>query len=300
MIESIPNVSEGRHQAAIAEMAAALRRIRGLRLLDHSSDVTHNRSVFTYAGGPDVVAAASLALVTAAVARIDLRTHHGVHPRMGAVDVMPFVPLDGATLDDCAALARQVGAVIAARFGLPVYLYEAAATSPARRRLEDVRRGEFEGLAGRMADPAWTPDFGPSRPHPTAGAIAIGARRPLIAFNVNLDTDRLDIARAIARVVRERDGGLPGVKALGLALAPLGIVQVSLNLTDFTRTSPRVAFEAVRRAAASRGVAVRASELIGLIPRAALAGTTAAELGLTGFRDDQILEERLARTTPNP
>lgn len=298
MIESIPNVSEGQRSAIIGEIAMALRQVHGLWLLDDSSDAVHNRSVFTYAGEPAALAAAALALMTVAVARIDLRIHHGVHPRMGAVDVMPFVPLDGTSLEAAVVLARHVGELVAARFAIPVYLYEAAATTPARRRLEDVRRGQFEGLTARLADPAWAPDFGPSRAHPSAGAIAIGARRPLIAFNINLQTDRLDIAQAIAAAVRERDGGLPGVKALGLPLAH-GIVQVSMNLTDFARTPPGVAFDAVQRAAAARGVDVRDSELIGLIPRAALDGTTAAALRIRGFREDQILEERLARTRPN-
>lgn len=300
MIESIPNVSEGQRRDVVAEIATALHRVRGLRLLDYSSDAVHNRSVFTYAGDADALVAASLGLITVAIARIDLRAHRGVHPRMGAVDVIPFVPLDGSSLEDCVALARRLGALVATRFDIPVYLYEAAASSPARRRLEDVRRTQFEGLTARLADPAWAPDFGPRQAHPSAGALAIGAREPLIAFNVNLETDRLDVARAIATEIRERDGGLPGVKALGLPLVPLGIVQVSMNLTDVVRTPPRVVFDAVQRAAAARGVAVRESELIGLIPRAALAGTTAAALRLRDFQDDRILEERLARTPPNP
>lgn len=300
MIESIPNVSEGQRPAVIAALTAALRAVPDLRLLDVSADSAHNRSVFTYAGEPAAVEAAALALVACAVTHVDLRTHRGVHPRMGAVDVLPFVPLAGTTLADCVAMARRVGRIIADRFSIPVYFYEAAATSSARRRLEDVRRGEFEGLSTRMADPAWVPDAGPSRPHPSAGAMAIGARQPLIAYNVNLASDRLDVAKAIARRIRERDGGLPAVKALGLPLTDRGIVQVSTNLVDYALTPPVVVFEAVRQAAAAYGVAVKESELIGLIPRAALAGTSAAALQLTGFRDDQILEERLALTAPNP
>ncbi|MGE3509841.1 MAG: glutamate formimidoyltransferase [Vicinamibacterales bacterium] len=299
MIEAIPNVSEGQRREVISTLESALRRVAGLVVLDVSSDAAHHRSVFTFAGDADAVATASLALVERAIALIDLRTHRGVHPRLGAVDVLPFVPLEGVTLDTCVALARRVGAEAAARWRLPVYLYEAAASSEARRRLEDVRRGEFEGLALRMRDPAWAPDFGPSEPHPSAGALIVGARLPLIAFNVNLDSDDLAVARAIARVVRERSGGLPAVKALGLPLADRGVVQVSMNLTDFTRTSPRVAFEAVRREAARRGVQVRETELVGLIPRAALADTTPAALQLSGFRQDQILEERLAHTAAN-
>lgn len=299
MIEAIPNVSEGQRREVISALESALRRVAGLFVLDVSSDAAHHRSVFTFAGDADAVATASLALVERAIALVDLRTHRGVHPRLGAVDVLPFVPLGGVTLDACVALARRVGAEAAARWRLPVYLYEAAATSVARRRLEDVRRGEFEALAQRMRDPAWAPDFGPSEPHPSAGALIVGARPPLIAFNVNLDSDDLAVARAIARAVRERSGGLPAVKALGLPLADRGVVQVSMNLTDFTRTSPRAAFEAVRREAARLGVDVRESELVGLIPQAALADTTPAALRLSGFRQDQILEERLAHTPAN-
>ena len=300
MIESIPNVSEGQRPAVLEALTAALRAVPGLRLLDTTADPAHHRSVFTYAGDAETVAHAAVALVATAIALIDLRLHRGVHPRLGAVDVLPFVPLEGSTLDACVTLARRVGATLADRFNLPVYLYEAAASRPERRRLEDVRRGQFEGLLTRMADPAWAPDFGPAQPHPTAGAIAVGARRPLVAYNVNLASDRLDVARAIAARIRERNGGLPCVKALGLPLADRGIVQVSMNLTDFTITPPAVAFEAVRQQAAQYGVSVRESELIGLIPRAALAGTTAEAIGLVGFRDDQVLETRLAMTPPNP
>lgn len=299
MIESIPNISEGQRPAVLAALTAVLRGVPGLRVLDISADAAHHRSVFTYAGESVALEAAALALIATAIAHIDLRTHRGVHPRMGAVDVLPFVPLEGATLEDCIAVARRVGATVATRFDLPVYLYESAASRPGRRKLEDIRRGQFEGLADRFADPEWAPDFGPARPHPTAGAIAIGARRPLVAFNINLDSQRLDVARAIAHTIRERDGGLPSVKALGLPLADRGIVQVSMNLTDYTVTPPAVVFAAVQREAARYGVAVRESELIGLIPQAALSGTSAAALQLAGFRDDQVLEVRLARTPPN-
>ena len=299
MIESIPNVSEGQRPEVLAALTAVLRGVPGLRLLDISADSAHHRSVFTYAGDAAALETAAMALIATAIAHIDLRTHRGVHPRMGAVDVLPFVPLEGATLEDCIGLARRVGAAVAARFDVPVYLYEAAATQSGRRRLEDIRRGQFEGLAARFTDPAWAPDFGPARPHPTAGAIAIGARRPLIAFNINLDSQRLDVARAIAHTIRERDGGLPCVKALGLPLTDRRVVQVSMNLTDFTVTPPAVVFAAVQREAARYGVAIRESELIGLIPQAALSGTSAAALHLAGFRDDQVLEVRLARTPPN-
>jgi glutamate formiminotransferase len=200
---------------------------------------------------------------------------------------------------ECVALARQTGADVASRFGIPVYLYERAATSPARRKLEDIRRGQFEGLAARMAAGSeWTPDFGPPAPHPTAGATAIGARPLLVAYNVNLASDRLEVARAVASAVRERDGGLPAVKAMGVPLESRGIVQVSMNLTDYARTSMRAAFEAVSRECARRGVAVLDSEIVGLVPLAALSDGNPADLRIRGFSDDLILEHRLARAAP--
>lgn len=296
MIEFIPNVSEGRRPEVVDTLFHALTTPPGIRVLNRTSDASHNRSVFTVAGTADALEAGALALLGEAIRRIDLRTHHGVHPRLGAVDVMPFVPLGDATMAECVLLARRVGLESASRFGLPVFLYEEAAAAPGRRRLEDIRRGEFEGLTAKLADPAWVPDFGPARPHPTAGALVVGARRVLVAFNVNLATPRVEIARRIAAKVRERDGGLPAVKALGLPLAERGIVQVSMNLTDYSRTPPATAFAAVQREAQALGVEVLESELIGLIPQAALAGTSAQALRLVGFTDDQILEVRLART----
>jgi glutamate formiminotransferase len=296
LIESIPNVSEGRRQAITDELADVIRQTPRVRLLDRSSDRSHNRTVYTLVGDAASLQAASLALVASAVARIDLRQHQGVHPRIGAVDVMPFAPLADAAMSDCVALARKLGELVANRFGLPVFLYEEAALRLERRRLEHIRRGEFEGLSAKLADPEWMPDYGPPVPHPTAGAIAIGARQVLIAFNVELATDRLDIARRVATHVRERTGGLPAVKALGLPLVERGTVQVSMNLTDYRVTPPRVAFTAVEHEATRLGVSVVRSELVGLLPQAALIGTTATALKLDGFRDDQILEVRLART----
>jgi glutamate formiminotransferase len=295
VIESIPNVSEGRRAAVVDRLADTLRASPGVRLLDSSSDWSHNRAVFSVAGEAPPLERALLSLVALACDLIDLRRHRGVHPRIGAVDVVPLVPLTGATMTDCVALARRLGATVGERFGIPVFLYEEAASTPERRRLDVLRRGEFEGLSRRLSEPAWAPDFGPASPHPRAGAMAIGARRALIAFNVNLASDRLDIAKRIAARVRERDGGLPAVKALGLSLPERRIVQVSMNLTDFARTSPRDAFEAVQREAAAAGVAVLESELVGLIPQAALNGTTPEALQLTDFSEDRILEVQLAR-----
>jgi glutamate formiminotransferase len=231
-----------------------------------------------------------------AVHTIDLRTHRGEHPRIGAVDVVPFIPLGGTTMAECVELAREVGQAIAERLKVPVYLYEEAASRDARRRLEDIRRGQFEGLSSKMTEPEWAPDFGPAAPHPTAGATVVGARRALIAFNVNLATDRLETARRIAAAVRASSGGLPSVKALGLALPDRHIVQVSMNLTNFEQTPIEVVFERVAAEAAKAGVAVLESEIVGLIPEAALSGTTASDLQLRGFSEDRILERRLGAT----
>src|SRR5687768_17547002 len=249
IIECVPNVSEGRRTAVVEAMADAIRRVSGARLLDHSSDPSHNRSVFTLAGDAPGVEAAVLALVERAVADIDLRTHRGEHPRMGAVDVVPFVPIEGVTMAECVALARKVGAEIARRFSVPVFLYEEAAANPARKNLEDIRRGEFEGLAAKMSTTLWAPDFGPAAPHPSAGASVIGARMPLIAYNINLNTDRLDVARKIAAAIRHSSGGFRFVKAAGFALQDRGIVQVSMNLTNYEKTPIFRVFETVKREA---------------------------------------------------
>ncbi|MCC7418054.1 MAG: glutamate formimidoyltransferase [Acidobacteria bacterium] len=288
----MPNVSEGRRLDVVASMAAALR-AAGVRVLDHSADPSHHRAVFTAAGEPAAVSRAILALTAAAVAAIDLRTHRGVHPRIGAVDVVPLVPLARATMQECVALARTIGAGIASTFGIPVYLYEEASARKWRTRLEDIRRGQFEGLAAKMATPGWEPDYGPAAPHPTAGATAVGARMPLVAFNVNLAADRIDLARRIARAVRFSSGGLPGVKAMGVRLEHLGVAQVSMNLTDFEQTSIRQAFDAVRTEAERLGVPVLESELVGLVPEAALTAETARHVLLQRFSADQILERRL-------
>jgi glutamate formiminotransferase len=296
LIECVPNISEGRRASVIEILAMEARSVPGVRLLDHSADPSHNRSVFTMAGTRIALKRAVLAMAWSAVHTIDLRVHRGEHPRLGAVDVVPFIPLGDTTMSECVELARDVGRSIAERLGVPVFLYEEAASREDRRRLEDIRRGQFEGLAAKMTQPEWAPDFGPSRPHPTAGATVVGARQALIAFNVNLGTDRLDVARRIAAAVRERTGGLPSVKALGLLLPHRGIVQVSMNLTDYRRTPIQTAFDRVAAEASRSGVNVLESELIGLIPEAALAGTSAAHLRLHGFSENQILERRLTDT----
>jgi glutamate formiminotransferase len=293
LIESVPNISEGVRTDVVAGIAERLRAVAGLRVLDVQSDGTHNRSVLTLAGDGDALRAGLLELFDATLAAVDLRTHRGEHPRLGAVDVVPFIPIAGATMADCVALARDVGREVSSRFDLPVYLYEEAAASPGRRNLEDIRRGEFEGLAAKMARPEWAPDFGPAEPHPTAGATVIGARMPLIAYNVNLATDRLEVAKKIAAAVRMSSGGLRFVKAMGLALEDRGIVQVSMNLTNFEKTPVFRAFELVKREAARYGVTVLESEIVGLVPQAALLQAAEYYLQIEGFSPNQVLENKL-------
>jgi glutamate formiminotransferase / 5-formyltetrahydrofolate cyclo-ligase len=297
LIECIPNVSEGRRQDVIAALAEAIRRIPTVRLLDFSSDPSHNRSVFTFVGDAAGVEQAVLALFERAVADIDLRAHKGEHPRLGAVDVVPFVPIEGVTMAGCVALAKKVAAAVADRFGVPVFLYEEASTNPARKNLEDIRRGEFEGLAAKMAATEWKPDFGPSAPHPSAGASVIGARMPLIAYNINLATDRLDVAKKIAAAIRQSSGGFRFVKAAGFKLENRGIVQVSMNLTNFEKTPIFRVFETVKREAARYGVSILESEIVGLVPSAALAAAAEFYLQIEGFKSEQILENKLRQSS---
>ena len=293
LIEAVPNVSEGRRGEVIDALAASVAGVSGATLLDTSSDAAHNRTVFTLVGGAAPLKNALLELFAAALARIDLRTHTGVHPRIGAVDVVPLVPLVPGGMPACVSLATELGETIARRFDLPVYLYEHAARTPERRRLERIRRGGFENLTGKMRRPEWRPDFGPAAPHPSGGAAAVGARRLLIAFNVNLDTGDLVIARRIARTIRASDGGLEAVKAIGVRTARPDVVQVSINLVDFERTPLRRVFEAVRREAAGHGVEVRNSEIVGLVPAAALLPADAGALRIDGFTLQSVLDHRI-------
>jgi glutamate formiminotransferase len=250
IIECIPNISEGRRADVVSAIVGAVAATPGVRVLDVSSDASHNRSVLTLAGNAAGLQAAVLTLFEEAIAAIDLRTHRGEHPRLGAVDVVPFVPIEGVTMAECVALAHDTARAVAERFGVPVYYYEEAAGNPARRNLEDIRRGEFEGLREKMASASWVPDVGPPVPHATAGASVIGARMPLIAYNINLATDRLEVARKVAAAVRHSSGGLRFVKAMGVMLEDRRIAQVSMNLTNYEKTSiPRV-FEGVKREAA--------------------------------------------------
>jgi glutamate formiminotransferase len=270
LVECVPNFSEGRRPQVIDDIAAVVRAVDGVHLLDRTSDPDHNRSVLTFAGEAHAVVAAMDAAVAEALARIDMNAHEGQHPRIGAVDVIPFVPLGDTTIDDCVQLARNFGARIAASYDLPVYLYAKAATRPDRVVLADIRRPQFEGLRELIGRPGQEPDFGPARLHPTAGAVAVGARPFLIAYNINLESTDVDLAKRIAKAVRESSGGLPRVQGLGLFLDELGCAQVSMNLLDFTVTPVWRVWAAVRDLAAENGVSIRESELIGLCPLAAL------------------------------
>ena len=293
MIECVPNISEGRRPEVVARIVGAVGRVQGTRVLDVSSDGSHNRSVLTMVGDARSLENAVVALVESAVAEIDLRTHTGEHPRIGAVDVVPFVPLDGATMCECVSLAHDTAREVASRLHVPVYLYEEASADPLRTHLEDIRRGGFEGLAHKMALPEWAPDYGPPSPHPSAGATVIGARMPLVAYNINLATDHLEVATRVAAAVRFSSGGLRHVKAMAVTLADRHIVQVSMNLTNYQQTPIYRVFDAVAREAQKYGVAVLESEIVGLVPAAALADTSVAALRLTNFSQRQVLETRL-------
>ena len=291
VIECVPNVSEGRRADVIAALGAAVA-VPGVHVLDQSSDPSHNRTVYTFVGEPAPLQDAVLRLFSVAVDAIDLRSHDGVHPRMGAVDVVPFIPLTGATMQACVELATGTAALVAERFGVPVFLYEDAAASDERRSLSEIRRGGANGVALRMKQTAWRADFGPAAPHPTAGATAIGARPILIAYNVNLASNRLGVARRVASAIRASSGGLPHVKALGMQLDN-GIVQVSMNLTNYKETSMTTVFDAVTREAGQDGVRVLESEIVGLVPRDALPADPARRLKLRAEDLDKVLEKRL-------
>jgi glutamate formiminotransferase len=297
VIECVPNVSEGRRKDVVDALVESVRGTPSVRLLDYSSDSAHNRSVITMVGDAGPLKAAVLALFEAALHRIDLRTHSGEHPRLGAVDVVPFIPIEGVSMEECVRLAKETGAEVAERFQVPVYLYEEASANPARKNLEDIRRGQFEGLEAKMSTPGWAPDYGGPRPHPAAGATVIGARMPLIAYNVNLATDRLDVAKKIAAAIRFSSGGFRYVKAMGVALEDRGIVQVSINLTNYEKTPMFRVFEAVKREAARYGVDVLESEIVGLVPAAALVETAEHFLQLASFTPNQVLENRLRSTS---
>ncbi len=293
LIETIPNFSEGKNQVTIRKILACFENVKGVALLDHHKDPDHNRLVVTAAGEAAPLKNAVLKAVDTAVKIIDLRKHKGEHPRIGAVDVIPFVPLGGTTMAEAVSLSRSVAKEIWLKSRVPVFLYEESAVHPGRRSLPDIRRGEFEGLTVKMKDPQWTPDYGDPSPHPTAGAVAVGARMPLIAFNVNLDTDSMAIAGAIARAVRHQSGGLRYCRAIPINLKKRGIVQVSMNMTNYVETPLYRALELIRMEALRYGIRVIGSEIVGLVPLEALVQSSAYYMGLEDFSAEQILEVKL-------
>ena len=290
LFEAVPNFSEGKDRAKISRIADAVRAVPGVRVLGLHSDPDHNRSVLTFAGEEDTVLSGAVALAKACTAELDLASQAGEHPRMGVLDVLPFVPLEGATMDDAVRLARRTAEILGS-LGFPVFLYGAAATASHRRDLPDVRRAGYEGVAERLKDPHWRPDYGPHVLDPQRGAVAVGARPFLVAFNAFLDTDDVEVARIVATRIRESGGGLPAVKALGFLVG--GKAQVSMNLTDLERTSMPVALEAIRSEAAKLGASVESTELVGLAPLAALLDTARYYLGLRELAPDHVLETKL-------
>lgn len=295
IVECIPNFSDGRRNEVIDEIVAAIKSVRGAVLLDRESDPNHNRSVVTFVASPERVVDAAIAGAKKAAELIDLTKHSGEHPRMGSTDVIPFVPISGVTMDECVALARTCGERMWSELGIPVYLYEKASTRPERENLAAVRKGQFEGIRDDITDnESRRPDFGESRVHPTAGITAVGARPPLIAYNVNLATPDIDVANKIARAVRHQSGGLRYVKALGFELKDRGIVQVSMNMVNYEGTPLFRVFEMIKREAERYGVAIVGSEVVGLVPQRALNSVADFYLQLEKFSEDQILEHRLA------
>ena len=293
IVECVPNFSEGRDLKKIERIVNAFRAKENMKLLDYSNDKDHNRMVVTAIGEPEAMKAAIIEAVGIAVKEIDLTRHEGQHPRIGAADVIPFIPVKGMCLEEADALAKDTARMLAEKYALPVYLYEKSASAEHRRNLAAIRKGEFEGLTEKMKLPEWKPDFGPDERHPAAGASVVGARMPLIAFNVNLNTDKLEIADRIAKKVRFIGGGLRFCKAMGVELKDRKQVQVSMNLTDYSQTSIYQAVEMIRFEARRYGVAIAGSELIGLLPLQAVVDTASYYLGLENFSAKQILETHL-------
>ena len=293
IMECVPNFSEGRDLQKIDKIVAPFRGKQGVKLLDYSNDEDHNRLVVTVVGEPEPLRDAVLEAIGVAVELIDLNHHQGQHPRMGAVDVVPFIPIRNVTMEEAVALSKEVGKEVAKRYNLPVFLYEKSASAPHRENLAAVRKGEFEGMAEKIKQPEWHPDFGLAERHPTAGTVAIGARMPLVAYNINLNTPSLEIAHDIAKKIRFIGGGVRYCKAMGVELKDRGITQVSINMTDYTRTALYRAFELVRVEARRYGVSIVGSEIIGLVPMEALIDTASYYLGLENFSMEQVLEARM-------
>ena len=294
IIESVPNISEGRNNEVIEACVDQIRKTPGCTLLQYSSDASHNRTVITYMGSPEAVEAASVQLAKKAVELIDLTKHIGEHPRMGCVDVMPFIPIKEVTVEECIELSKVVGKRVAEEAGLPVFLYEQSASAPYRENLATVRKGQFEGMAEKVQNPEWIPDFGGQRIHPTGGVVAVGARPPLIAFNINLNTADVEIASRIAKIIRKAGGGLDHVKAMGVFLEERNLAQVSINMTDFNKTPLYRVVELTKVEAARYGVAVVGTELTGLCPMKALFDSAEYYLQIEAFDPQvQVIENHL-------
>lgn len=294
IVECIPNFSEGRDKEKIEAIVNVFRGVEGVKLLDYSSDADHNRSVVTVVGEPEALEKAIINMAEKVYENIDMSAHTGAHPRMGALDVVPFVPIDGITMEECVEIANRVGKVIAERFNIPVYLYEKAATASHRENLATVRKGQYEGFFEKIKEDKWAPDYGPKEVNVKGGCVAIAARQPLVAFNVNLGTDNLQIADTIAKTVRHLGGGLRFAKAMGVMLEDRNIAQVSMNLVNYEKTAVYRAFEMVKMEAKRYGIPVVGSEVIGLVPMAALINSAEYYLQIENFSMDQILERRIS------
>jgi glutamate formiminotransferase len=293
IIETVPNFSEGRNKDTIEKLLACFKGKEDVKLLNLHRDADHNRLVVTAVGGPEALKRAIVEAVGVAIALIDMRTHRGEHPRMGAVDVVPFVPIKNVAMEEAITLSKETAREIWETHHLPVFLYEESATSPARRNLANIRKGQFEGMPEKLESDEWKPDFGEREMHPTAGVVAIGARMPLVAYNVNLNTDNIEIARAIARAVRHINGGLRYCKAIGIELKGRKITQVSMNMTDYAQTPLYQALELIRTEAKRYGVNVTGSEIVGLVPMAAIVDSASYYMGLEDFSSDKVLEAKM-------
>jgi glutamate formiminotransferase len=293
ILECVPNFSEGRDLKKIEEIVEPFRGKDGVKLLDYQNDEDHNRSVVTAVGEPEALKAAVIESMGIAIKHIDMRSHQGQHPRMGAIDVVPFIPVKNVSVEEAVEISKSAAREAAQKYELPIFLYEQSASRPERQNLATIRKGQFEAMAEKLAQPEWKPDFGPAQIHPTAGVTAMGARMPLVAYNVNLDTNQLEIADLIAKKVRHISGGLRYCKGIGIELKDRGIVQVSMNMTDYTKTALYRVFELIRIEARRYGVNVVGSEVIGLVPMEALIDTAAYYLGLENFSMEQVLEYRI-------
>jgi glutamate formiminotransferase len=292
LLECVPNISEGRDPDKIASIAEEVRKHKGVKLLDTSSDKDHHRSVFTFIGGPEAIKDAAFSLAMKAIDLIDMREHKGGHPRLGAVDVVPFVPVQGVEMEEAVQIAHEFGKGLGKR-GIPIFFYEEAATQPERKDLPSIRKGEYEGLVEKLKDPKWKPDEGPDQFNPKSGATIVGARFPLVAYNINLKTKDLTIAEEIARKVRFKDGGFPHVRAMGVDLKEKGMVQVSMNLTNYRVTNIPKVYEFIKKEALKKGIEIEGGEIVGLIPLAALEGIVQDYLKCPQFLVRQVIEQRI-------